>query len=177
MTRTPLILATLALSLLLAGCGSRSIGNKIDDQFIDPQVSANISRAHADLTSPSSHIVVTSYNGVVLLAGQTPRSELKVAAEQAARKVQGVSKVHNELQVLQPTSVLARSNDSQLTAKVKAQMLADSSVPGSRIKVVTENGIVYLLGLVTHLEANHATSLVQSVSGVQKIVKLFQYTD
>ena len=177
MTRTPLILATLALSLLLAGCGSRSIGNKIDDQFIDPEVSANISRAHADLTSPSSHIVITSYNGVVLLAGQTPRSELKLAAEQAARKVQGVSKVHNELQVLQPTSVIARSNDSLLTTKVKAQMLADSSVPGSRIKVVTENGIVYLLGLVTHLEANHATNLVQSVSGVQRIVKLFQYTD
>ncbi|HBX57464.1 BON domain-containing protein [Pseudomonas sp. UBA2684] len=177
MTRSPLILAALAFTLVLAGCGSRSIGNKIDDQFIAPEVSSNVARAHADLTSPTSHIVVTSYNGVVLLAGQTPRSDLKAAAEQAARKVQGVSKVHNELQVLQPTSLLARSNDSLLTTKIKAQMLTDSSVPSTRIKVITENGIVYLLGLVSRQEANQATSLVQSVSGVQKIIKLFQYTN
>jgi len=177
MTRSPLILAALAFTLVLAGCGSRSIGNKIDDQFIAPEVGANIDRAHADLTSPTSHIVVTSYNGVVLLAGQTPRSDLKGLAEQAARKVQGVSKVHNELQVLQPTSLLARSNDSLLTAKIKAQMVTDATVPGSRIKVITENGIVYLMGLVTHQEANRATNLAQGVAGVQKIVKLFQYTD
>ena len=177
MTRFSLFCVTLALGLSLAGCGSRSIGNKIDDQFIAPEVEANIARAHADLTSPTSHIVVTSYNGVVLLAGQTPRSELKIAAEQAARKVQGVSKLHNELQVLQPTSLLVRSNDSLLTTKIKAQMVADASVPGTRIKVVTENGIVYLLGLVSRQEASSATNLVQSVGGVQKIVKLFQYTN
>ena len=177
MTRSPLILAALALTLALAGCGSRSIGNKIDDQFIAPAVENNIARAHVDLTSPTSHIVVTSYNGVVLLAGQTPRSDLKDTAEQAARRVQGVSKVHNELQVLQPTSLLARSNDTLLTSKIKTQMLADASVPGSRIKVITENGIVYLLGLVSRQEANQATALVQGVSGVQKIVKLFQYTN
>ncbi|MHA6492629.1 BON domain-containing protein [Pseudomonas borbori] len=179
MTRLSLILVTLAfsLSLSLAGCGSRSIGNKIDDQFIAPQVSANVERAHTDLASPTSRIIVTSYNGVVLLAGQTPRAELKTAAEQAARKVQNVTKVHNELQVARPTSLLVRSNDSLLTSKIKTQMLADSTVPGTRIKVVTENGIVYLLGLVSRQEANSATNLVQSVGGVQKIVKLFQYTN
>jgi osmotically-inducible protein OsmY len=177
MTRSPLIIAGLLCSLILAGCGSRSIGNKIDDQFIAPQVRSNISSAHIDLTDPTSHVVITSYNGVVLLAGQTPRNELKSAAEQAARRVQGVTKVHNELQVLQPTSLLARSNDLLLTTKIKAQMVTDTAVPGSRIKIVTENGIVYLLGLVSRQEANRATSLVQSTSGVQKIVKLFQYTD
>ncbi|MBU2013069.1 MAG: BON domain-containing protein, partial [Gammaproteobacteria bacterium] len=72
---------------------------------------------------------------------------------------------------------LARSNDSWLTTKIKTQMLADNSVPGSRIKVITENGIVYLLGLVTRQEGNRATNLVQSVSGVQRIVKLFEYID
>ncbi|MDP2244545.1 BON domain-containing protein [Pseudomonas sp.] len=177
MTRSPLIIAGLLCSLILAGCGSRSIGNKIDDQFIAPQVRSNLSSAHIDLTDPTSHVVITSYNGVVLLAGQTPRNELKSAAEQAARRVQGVTKVHNELQVLQPTSLLARSNDLLLTTKIKAQMVTDTAVPGSRIKIVTENGIVYLLGLVSRQEANKATSLVQSTSGVQKIVKLFQYTD
>ncbi|SFH93543.1 Osmotically-inducible protein OsmY, contains BON domain [Pseudomonas guineae] len=177
MTRSPLVFAALALTLALAGCGNRSVGNKIDDQFIAPEVSSNVARAHIDLTSPTSHIVVTSYNGVVLLAGQTPRNDLKGIAEQAARKVNNVRKVHNELQVLQPTSLLARSNDSLLTSRIKTQMLADSSVPGSRIKVITENGVVFMLGLVSQAEATHATNLVQSVSGVQKVVKLFQYSN
>ena len=177
MTRSPLIFAALALSLILGGCGSRSIGNKIDDQFVGPDVANAITRAHADLASPTSRIVVTSYNGVILLAGQTPRAELKSTAEQAARTVQGVRKVHNELQVQQPTSLLARSNDSLLTTKIKTQMLTDNAVPSSRIKVITENGIVYLLGLVTRQEANSATAVVQGVSGVQKIVKLFEYID
>jgi len=177
MMRNPLILATLALSLILSGCGSRSIGNKIDDQFLAPDVRTKISRAHADLNDTTSHIVVTSYNGVVLLAGQTPRAELKGMAEQAARSVQGVRKLHNELQILLPSSGLARSNDTLLTTKIKTQMLADNTVPGSKIKVITENGIVYLLGLVTRQEANRATNLVQSTSGVQKIVRLFEYVD
>ncbi|UVE18593.1 BON domain-containing protein [Pseudomonas sp. LS44] len=177
MTRRLPIFVALAVSLILSGCGNRSIGNKIDDQFLAPDVDASISRADKDLTSPTSHITVTSYNGVILLAGQTPRAELKGKAEQAARSVQGVKKVHNELQVLQPTSALARSNDALMTTKIKTQMLADNSVPSTRIKVVTENGIVYLLGLVTQQEAASATRVVQSVSGVQKVVKLFQYTN
>jgi osmotically-inducible protein OsmY len=177
MTRNPLILATLALSLLLGACSNRSIGNKIDDQFLGPNVSSAVSRAHPDLTSPTSHVVVTSYNGVILLAGQTPRADLKSLAEQTASQVQRVKRVHNELQVMQPSSILARNNDAWLTTKIKTQMLTDSAVPSSRIKVITENGIVYLLGLVTRQEANSATAVVQGVSGVQKIVKLFEYID
>lgn len=177
MKRSALILAALAVTLTLAGCGSRSIGNKIDDQFLGPEVASRISNAHADLTSPTSRIVVTSYNGVILLAGQTPRSELKDLAAQTARAVQGVKKVYNELQVQRPASLLARSNDSLLTTKIKTQMIADSSVPSARIKVITENGIVYLLGLVTREEADAATRVVQSVSGVQKVIRLFEYTN
>ncbi len=177
MTRNPLILVTLALSLFLGGCSNRSIGNKIDDQFLEPNVASAVSRAHADLTSPTSHIVVTAYNGVILLAGQTPRAELKDQAGQVANGVQGVKKLHNEIQVLQPTSALARSNDALITSKIKTLMLANSNVPSAKIKVVTENGVVYLLGLVTRAEGAAATSLVSSVSGVQKIVTLYQYTN
>lgn len=183
---------TLALCLAATGCssvltatrdqpiqddrGTRTIGSKIDDSLIETKAAVNIAKAHPDLDS-ASHIVVASYNGVVLLAGQTPRSELKQMAEQAAGSVQRVKRVHNELQILQPSSALARSNDSWLTTKIKAQMLTDNTIPGSRIKVITENGIVYLLGLVTRQEGNRATSLVQGVSGVQRIVKLFEYID
>ncbi|MGH8440538.1 MAG: BON domain-containing protein, partial [Pseudomonas sp.] len=106
-----------------------------------------------------------------------PRADLKSLAEQAAGQVQRVKKVHNELQVLPPSSILARNNDAWLTTKIKAQMLTDNNIPGSRIKVITENGIVYMLGLLTQQEATRATNLVQGVSGVQKIVKLFEYID
>ncbi|MCF7203774.1 BON domain-containing protein [Pseudomonas oligotrophica] len=191
---TPLALRTLAsaLCLALAGCssvltatrddpiadnrGTRTIGSTIDDSLIETKAAVNIAKAHPDLDQ-NSHVVVASYNGVVLLAGQTPRNELKQKAEQAASSVQRVKRVHNELQVLQPSSALARSHDTWLTTKIKTQMLADNSVPGSRIKVITENGIVYLLGLVTRQEGNRATALVQSVAGVQRIVKLFEYID
>lgn len=192
MTPNRLGLMALTLCLSLTGCssvinasrekpieddrGTRTFGSKIDDSLIETKVAVNIAKASPDLDS-NSHIVVTSFNGIVLLAGQTPRADLKSLAEQTAGQVQRVKRVHNELQVLQPSSLLARNNDAWLTTKIKTQMLADNSIPGSRIKVVTENGIVYLLGLLTQQEANQATSLVQGVSGVQKIVKLFEYID
>ena len=177
MTRNPLILVTLALGLVLGGCSNRSIGNKIDDQFLEPNVANAISRSHPDLTGPTSHIVVTAYNGVILLAGQTPRADLKEKAAQVGNGVQGVKKLHNELQVLQPTSALARSNDALITSKIKTLMLADSKVPSAKVKVVTENGIVYLMGLVTRAEGAAATNVASGASGVQKIVTLYQYTN
>ncbi|SDH83999.1 BON domain-containing protein [Pseudomonas abietaniphila] len=156
--------------------GTRTFGSKIDDSLIETKVAVNVAKASPDLDN-NSHIVVTSFNGVVLLAGQTPRADLKQLAEQTASQVQKVKKVNNELQVIAPSSMLARSNDAWLTSKIKTEMLTDSAIPGSRIKVVTENGIVYLLGLLTQAEATRATNLVQGVSGVQKIVKLFEYID
>ena len=192
MTPNRLGLLALTLCLGISGCtsvvtasreapieddrGTRTLGSKIDDSLIDTKVGVNIAKADPALDK-DSHIVITSYNGVVLLAGQTPRADLKAKAEQAAAAVQRVKKVHNELQVLPPSSLLARQNDTWLTTKIKTQMLADANIPGSRIKVVTENGIVYLLGLLTKQEAAQATNLVQGVSGVQKIVKLFEYID
>ena len=192
MTRTPLIAAMLAVTMALGGCtsfvsatrdkpidddkGTRTLGSKIDDSLIETKVAVNIAKADPDLDR-NSHIVVISYNGVVLLAGQTPRADLKNKAEQAAREVQKVKTVHNELQILQPSSLAARSNDTWLTTKIKSQMLADANVPSTRIKVLTENGIVYMLGLVTKREGDLATQVVQGVDGVQKIVRLFEYID
>jgi hypothetical protein len=120
----------------------------------------NIAKANPDLDK-GSHIVVSSYNGVVLLAGQTPRADLKAwpsrpppgpAGEEGPQRAAGDP----------PSSILARNNDAWLTTKIKTQMLTDANVPGSRIKVITENGIVYLLGLVTQKEANAATNVVQA---------------
>ncbi|HTN32055.1 MAG TPA: BON domain-containing protein [Pseudomonas sp.] len=177
MMRNPLILVFLTLALGLTGCGNRSIGNKIDDQFLEPRVLSAVMKANPDLALPTSRVVVTAYNGVILLAGQTPRAELRDRAEQAARLVVGVRKVHNELAVQSPVSALARSNDSLLTSRIKTSMLVANKLASSNIKVITENGIVYLMGIVSREQANRATEVAQNVSGVQRIVRLFQYTD
>ncbi|AJO80512.1 MULTISPECIES: BON domain-containing protein [Pseudomonas] len=193
MTPNRLGLLALTLALSISGCssvitatrespieddrGTRTFGSKIDDSLIKTKVEVNVAKANPDLDNGSSRVGVTSFNGVVLLVGQTPREDLKAAAEQAASGVQRVKKVHNELQIMQPITLLAISNDALLTTKIKTQMLANSNVPDSRIKIITENGIVYLMGLVTRQEATRASDVVQGVSGVQKIVKVFEYID
>jgi len=177
-TKYPFNLAfILVFALLFSACGNRSLGSKIDDQFIANRVSGSVAKAHPDLVNPTSHIVVTSYNGVVLLGGQVPRPELKAIAEQAARQVAGIQILHNAVDVMSPTTGLVRSSDSWLTSSIKTKMLADSRVASTRVKVVTENGVVFLLGIVTHQQANDALAVVQDVAGVQKVVKLFQYLD
>ena len=154
--------------------GTRTLGSALDDPLIETRVSVNVAKANPALEN-DSHIVVVSYNGVVLLAGQTPRAVLKTQAEQVANQVQGVRRVHNELQVLPPSSGLARSNDTWITTKIKTQMLANKDVPSSRIKIVTENGSVFLMGLVTRQEAQNAAQVAQGTAGVQRVVMLFEY--
>lgn len=155
---------------------TRTLGRKIDDSIIETKVEVNIAKAHPELES-ASHVLVVSYNGVVLLAGQVPRQDLRQLAEQMAASVQGVRRVQNELQLMAPSSALARSNDAWLTTRIKSIMLADSTIPSTRVKVLTENGIVYMMGLLTRQEAQRATAAVQGVSGVQRVVRVFELLD
>jgi osmotically-inducible protein OsmY len=89
--------------------------------------------------------------------------------------LRGVRKVHNELQISGPTSMVSRSNDAWLVTKIKTAMFVNDETDALRIKVVTENGVVYLLGLLTRDEADKAVEVSRSVYGVQKIVKVFEY--
>lgn len=171
------ILAITLMGVMLTACGARSFGNKIDDQFIAPDVARAIKDAHIDLSTTTSRIMVTSYNGIVLVAGQTPRAELKELADKAAKSVPSAKKIYNELQIATPTSGMVRSNDSLLTANIKTRMVSYNDVPASKVKVVTENGVVYLLGIISRAEASRATAVAQEVNGVQKIVRLFEYID
>lgn len=185
-------LTALLLTVTLAGCsgvltatrdtpmepnyGTRTLGSSIDDQLIETRADVNIAKADPALESEARYSV-TSYNGVVLLTGQVPRAELIQLAGDTAKRVQRVKVVHNELTVGPRLPLLARNNDALITSSAKTRMLADSNVPGRRVKVVTEAGAVYLMGLVTHAEANAAVAAVQQVGGVQRIVKLFEYID
>lgn len=173
----PLLLIGL---IAIAGCAFfsddprvRTPGVMIDDQVVESMVKRQI--WNSDPAFDSSHLIAVSYNGVLLLAGQVESAELKRKAEEIARNLDKVRKVHNELQVGGPTSMVARANDSWLTTKVKSKMLADAEVAARKIKVVTENGTVYLMGMLPRSEADAAVEAARGVYGVQKIVKVFEY--
>lgn len=153
--------------------GKRTWGTALDDEIIETKTLVNIRKAAPAFEG--ANVSVTSFNGIVLLTGQVPTEELRMQAGGVAQKVRGVRRVHNELQVAGVTSGIIRSNDAWLTAKVKTAFVTYKNVDGSRIKVVTENGVVYLMGLVTNGEAQAAVNVARNVSGVQRIVKIFEY--
>ena len=182
----------LALPILLAGCGSmlgvvssdegirqdptdRTLGTMIDDETIESLAAVNLRKASPGLAE--SHVSVTSYNGVVLLAGQVRAESLRSQAEEVVLDLKNVRRVYNELEVAGPTSLLTRSGDTWVTGKVKSRLVAAPEVPGRDIKVVTENGVVHLLGLVTRDAADAATEAARNVGGVRKVVRMFEYVD
>jgi len=151
----------------------RTTGSFLDDEIIETKALVNIDKADPGLAQ--AHIAVISYNGIVLVAGQVTTEEQRQLAAETIAKIQNVRRVHNELTLSGSTSLLARSNDTWITTKVKSKFLATSSLEGIRIKVATENGVVYLMGLVTKAEADRAANIARKTSGVQKVVRIFEY--
>jgi len=170
--------------ILLQGCattgigvdedlGKRTTGTKWDDQMVESRGKTNIRAAHPELEN--AHINITSFNGVVLITGQVPSTEAKTAATEAVSGLRKVQLVHNELEIAGPISFMARTNDTWLTTKVKTALLIDDDAESIRVKVVTANSTVYLMGLLTREEAEAAVTRAREVFGIQKIVKVFEY--
>ncbi|UTF59634.1 BON domain-containing protein [Gilvimarinus sp. DA14] len=155
--------------------GKRSLGVKIDDQQIETIAAVNINKAHPMLND--APISVHSFNAVVLLVGQVPTKELRELAGNTARKLPNVRQVHNELQVQAPISLLAGANDSWLSTKIKSKLLTNRDIDSGRLQIVTENNTVFLMGLVTHAEAEAITDVARHTGGVQKVVRVFEYID
>lgn len=181
---------TLLLVLLNAGCASwvaplshqavdqdhryRTTGSFIEDQTIERKVHINLYRTLPE--SPASRIVVVSWNSQVLLAGQVPSAEARKRAETITREIRRVVHVHNELTVTEePASLAARASDAWITGWVKTRLLFTPGVPVRRVKVVTENGVIYLMGLLTREESEKAVNAIRNTRGAQKIVKIFEY--
>lgn len=122
-----------------------------------------------------SHVEVTVFNRVVLLTGETPTAELRALAGQLAHHSPGVTRIYNQIVISGPTSTLIRTSDSWITTKIKGQMLANERLKSGSIKVVTENGTVYLMGIVSRSQAAIAVDIARQVSGVQRVMKAFQY--
>ena len=156
----------------------RSVGAMIDDEGIEWKVRSAFS-AEKPLSS-QSHLSVISVNGVVLLVGQTPTEALRQQASSIARGVDNVRVVHNELTIAAPNSYVTRTSDAYITSKVKTSLFkvkGHDDFDPTRVKVVTENGTVYLMGILYRSEAEDAARQASRVGGVQKVVKLFEYLD
>jgi osmotically-inducible protein OsmY len=147
----------------------RTSGAQIDDQAIELKSVRRI----ADVIGDKGHVNVTSYNRLVLLSGEVPTEADKAAVEQAVARIDNVRAIVNELTLAAPSSLSARSNDTLMTSKVKASMVDAKDIQANAYKVVTERGVVYLMGRVTEREANRAADIARGVSGVQKVVKVF----
>jgi osmotically-inducible protein OsmY len=147
----------------------RSSGTVVEDQSIELKAGTRIKEAVGD----RGHVNVTSFNRTVLLTGEVASEADRTAIEQAVARIENVRSTVNELAVMAASSFSARSNDSVLTSKVKASYFDAKDLQVNSIKVVTERGVVYLMGRVTEREATRATDLARGVSGVQKVVRVF----
>ena len=185
------VVALLACLLTLSGCvrmvasmseeptdqhhHKRTFGAKIEDRTIRNKVTINLYRADERLRQ--TRLKVVSFNGNVLITGEAADEALKRRVTEIAEQVRHVRDVHNEMRIAGASSTLSRMNDGWLTSKTKTRLLFNGDTPGIRTKVVTSNGVVYLMGLMTRAQADAVVGQVQRVYGVQKIVKIIEYID
>jgi osmotically-inducible protein OsmY len=166
----PLIVGTAAVGTALVVTDRRSSGAQVDDETIEVRAGMRLKDALGDRV----HINVSSYNRQVLLTGEAPTEAMKQQAEQVVSRVENVRGVVNEIGVMAPTSLTQRSNDTLITGKVRASFVDASDLQTSAFRVVTERGNVYLMGRVSAREADRATAIARQISGVQRVVRIFE---
>ena len=182
-----LLLLSLAVACL-SGCGSimssagagpieeddgeRTFAQQVADESIETKAKVNINAASEGYDN--AHLTIVSYNGFVLLAGQVPSEDLKTLAADVVREVDDVRRIYNELEIGPAVTAGTITNDTWITTQVKSKLLASSDTPGTRVKVVTENSVVYLMGLLTEAEADRVALEAAEVSGAVRVVKLFE---
>lgn len=153
----------------------RTITNSFKDTKIANTIVSKI-RLVPELRN-ECHIEVTVFNHVVLLTGEAPCARYRKEAEDLARSTHGIARLYNQISLQGPTSTLTLTSDSWITTKIKSAMLATPDLKSSSIKVVTENGVVYIMGIVTHQQSDIAVDVARQIAGVQKVVKIFQYVN
>jgi osmotically-inducible protein OsmY len=169
-----------AAAILGAGVGAgvasndqRSTGAFINDELIEIEFVRQFGLEPADLWD-RSHVNATSIDHIVLLTGETANDAYKARIAQLAANIADVRGVHNELVIAPPSSLLARWDDTLITGKIKSAMLDSTQADSTRVKVVTERAVVYLMGVVSSENANGATDVARRVEGVERVVRLFE---
>ena len=185
---TASLLSTLVMCLGLASCAAplmfggvlggamvasdrRTAGIQVEDEGIEQRAAS----AMRENFGTKEHINITSYNRQVLITGEVSNDTIRTQVEQLVGRVQNVRTVVNELAVGQASSLSDRSSDVVLVAKIKAAMVDSEDVFSNVFKVVGERGTIYLMGRVTQREAKRATDVVRGVSGVKRVVRVFEY--
>jgi osmotically-inducible protein OsmY len=166
----PVVATGVGAGALMAG-DRRTSGIYIEDQAIELKASNRIDEKFRD----AAHVNVTSFNRNVLLTGEAPSDSTRQEVEQIVRGVPNVASVLNEIAIAPLTPFSSRSNDTYITSKVKGRMIDAAKFPVHVVKVVTENGVVYLMGIVTRKEAEDAVEIARTTSDVKKVVKVFEY--
>jgi osmotically-inducible protein OsmY len=166
----PLLVGGAVVGSTMMVSDRRTAGTLVEDQAIELKANNRLK----EVVNDRSHVNVTSYNRTVLLTGEAATDADKAAIEQTVQKVDNVKSTVNELAVTIPSALSTRSNDALLTGKVKATFIDAKDLQVNAFKVITERGVVYLMGRVTEREATRATELARSVSGVQKVVRVFE---
>ena len=183
------VLGVIATAAILQGCvavavvgvvggasvatDNRSLGNQIDDQKIE--IDAHTELAASEALSENTNLQVVSVNGSVLVVGQAPNSYLRDQAIKLLNEVNGVNQLHNQIRISNTTAFTTKTNDVWLTSKVKTSLFSSDKLDATNIKVVTENGEVFLMGLVTKAQADIAVDIARNVSGVNRVFKIFEY--
>lgn len=168
----PVVAAGVGAGVMM-GQDRRTSGAYVEDQAIELKANRLIS----DQFPQNVHVNITSFNRKVLLSGEVPSNTLKKDVERIVADIENVVKVYNELQIAAPSSVASRGSDAVTTSNVKLRLVKNKQVNANRIKVVTENGTVFLMGMVTRQEAEEATETARTTGGVQRVIKLFEYLD
>lgn len=169
----PLLIGGAAATGVAVANDRRTAGTIVDDEGIELQILSLVAKEQ-DLVE-RSHLNVTSYNGVVLLTGEVEEKALSKRITDLARQTAKVRMIKNELHIGPLSSTASRSNDTVITTRVKSRLIADPGVDGTAIKVISEDGTVYLMGLVSPAEADSAVEITRHTEGVQRIVKVFEY--
>ena len=167
----PLVVAGAVGGTALVVADRRSVGAQADDEAIELKIGNNIGTGYGDRV----HVSVTSYDGIVLLTGEVPTRDLATTIGEIARTTAKVRTVHNEITVGAVSGVGSRTNDSYITSKVKARFVEANKFAPNHVKVVTERQVVYLMGIVRHDEADTASQIAATTSGVVRVVRLFEY--
>jgi osmotically-inducible protein OsmY len=167
----PLVIGGAMVGGSMMAVDRRTSGVQVDDQSIELKSIRRINEVMGD----RGFVSVTSYNRVVLLTGQVPTDADKTTVEQAVSRIEGVRSIVNEL-ALTPSvaTFINHSNDTLITSKVKASLIDAKDVQSGAFKVITERSVVYLMGRVTEREATRAADVARGVSGVQKVVRVFE---
>jgi osmotically-inducible protein OsmY len=167
----PLVVGGAVAGTALVATDRRSVGAQADDEAIELKF-ANVRN---DKYGDRVHVNVTSYNGIVLLTGEVPDEATRQDIVQMARATDRVRAVHDELAVQANTPMSERTNDTYLTGLVKSRFVEQNKFPATFVKVVTERGVVYLMGIVSRTEGDAAAQIAATTSGVKRVVKVFEY--